>query len=276
MIQPELKTVLRRLKLSGMLAILPDRVAYARKEKLDYAQFLELVLSDEVERRDQKHVTNRVTAAGFEEECTLERFDWSAKIQIDKARLTDLFGLHFIERQENVVFCGPVGVGKSFLAQALGHAACRANYRVLFTKADQLLKTLARSRADNSFDRELRTFISPDLLIVDDFALRKLSSQATSDFYDLLIERHTRSSSILTSNRGVEEWMAVFDEPLLGQSALDRFCHRAHQFVIDGESYRKRTAPSGKSESRKLGIRLPAAKTLGSSSAHVDSDVGGE
>jgi len=105
------------------------------------------------------------------------------------------------------------------------------------------LKTLARSRADNSFDRELRRFISPDLLGVDDFGLKRLSSQATSDFYDLLIERHTRSSTILTSNRGVEEWMAVFDEPLLGQSALDRFCHRAHQFVIEGESYRKRTAP---------------------------------
>jgi DNA replication protein DnaC len=242
-IDTELKTVLKRLKLSGMLPTLPDRLAYARKEKIDYTQFLELVLSDEVERRDQKHVTNRLTAAGFEEECTLERFDWSAKIRIDKARLTDLFGLHFIERKENVAFCGPVGVGKSFLAQALGHAACRANYRVHFTKADQLLKTLARSRADNSFDRELRAFISPDLLIVDDFALRKLSSQATSDFYDLLIERHTRSSTILTSNRGVDEWPAIFDEPLLGQSALDRFCHRAHQFVIDGESYRKRTAP---------------------------------
>jgi DNA replication protein DnaC len=242
-IQPELKTVLKRLKLSGLLPTLPDRIAYARNEKLDYAPFLELVLSDEVERRDQNHVTNRVSAAGFEEECTLERFDWSAKIRVDKARLSDLFGLHFIERKENAAFCGPVGVGKSFLAQALGHAACRANYRVVFTKADQLLKTLARSRADNSFDRELRTFISPDLLIVDDFALRKLSSQATSDFYDLLIERHTRSSTILTSNRSVDEWPAAFDEPLLGQSALDRFCHRAHQFVIDGESYRKRTAP---------------------------------
>src|SRR5215467_6119455 len=242
-IQPELKTVLKRLKLSGMLPTLPDRLAYARNEKLDYEPFLELVLSDEVERRDQKHVSNRLSAAGFEEECTLERFDWSAKIRIDKARLTELFGLHFIERKENVVFCGPVGVGKSFLAQALGHAACRANYRVLFTKADLLLKTLARSRADNSFDRELRSFISPDLLIVDDFALRKLSSQATSDIYDLLIERHTRSSSILTSNRGIDEWMAVFDDPMLGQSALDRFCHRAHQFVIEGESYRKRTAP---------------------------------
>jgi DNA replication protein DnaC len=246
-IQPELKTVLKRLKLSGMLATLPDRIAYARQEKLDYTQFLELVLSDEAERRDQKHVTNRLTAAGFEEECTLERFDWSANIRIDKARLMDLFGLHFVERRENAIFCGPVGVGKSFLAQALGHAACRANYRVLFAKADRLLKTLARSRADNSFDRELRAFISPDVLVIDDFALRKLSSQATSDFYDLLIERHTRSSTILTSNRSVDEWMAVFDEPMLGQSALDRFCHRAHQFVIDGESYRKRTAPTSPS-----------------------------
>src|SRR6516165_800289 len=221
-IQPELKTVLKRLRLSGILATLPDRWAYARQEKLDYPQFLELVLSDEVERRDHKNLTNRLQDAGFEEECTLERFDWSAKIRIDKARLTELFGLHFIERHENVIFCGPVGVGKSFWAQALGHAA---------------------SRADNSFDRQLRFFISPDLLIVDDFALKKLSSQATSDFYDLLIERHTRSSTILTSDRGIEEWMAVFDDPMLGQSALDRFCHRAHQFVIEGESYRKRTAP---------------------------------
>jgi DNA replication protein DnaC len=242
-IEPELKKVLKRLKLSGILATMPDRLAYARKEKLDYTQFLELILSDEVERRDHKHVTNRLRDAGFEEECTLERFDWSAKIRIDKARLNELFGLHFIERRENVIFCGPVGVGKSFLAQALGHAACRAGYRVLFTRADLLLKTLAGSRADNSFDRQLRRFITPDLLVVDDFALKKLSSQATSDFYDLLIERHTRSSTILTSNRGVEEWMSIFDEPLLAQSALDRFCHRAHQFVVDGESYRKRTAP---------------------------------
>ena len=242
-IEPELKTVLKRLKLSGMLATLPDRLAYARKEKLDFTQFLELVLCDEVERRDHKRVEIRLQEAGFDEECTLERFDWSAQIRIDKNRLMDLFGLHFIERHENATFFGPVGVGKTFLAQALGHGACRAGYRVLYTRADLLLKTLARSRADNSFDRELRRFITPDLLVVDDFGLRKLSNQASSDFYDLVIERHTRSSTILTSNRGVEEWMAVFDEPLLGQSALDRFCHRAHQFVIEGESYRKRTAP---------------------------------
>jgi DNA replication protein DnaC len=146
---------------------------------------------------------------------------------------------------------GSVGVGKTYLAQALGHSACRAGYRVLFIRTDALLKALASSRADNSFDRELRRFIAPDLIVIDDFGLRKLSGQASSDFYDLVVERHTRAATIITSNRAVDEWMAVFDEPLLGQSALDRFCHRAHQFVIDGESYRKRTAPSGKSESPK-------------------------
>ena len=255
-IQPELKTMLKRLKLSGILATLPDRYSYARQEQLDYTQFLQLILSDEVERRDHVHLANRLRGAGFEEECTLERFDWSAKIRLDKARLSELFGLHFIQRRENVIFCCPVGVGKSFLAQALGHAACRAGYRVLFSRADRLLKILARSRADNSFERELRAFISPDLLVVDDFALKKLSSQATSDFYDLLIERHTRSSTILTSNRSVEEWMAVFDEPMLGQSALDRFCHRAHHFVIEGESYRKRTAPGSASKISQTGMTL--------------------
>ena len=242
-IQPDLKTLLKRLKLSGILATLPDRWAYARQEKLDYTQFLGLVLSDEVERRDHKHLANRLRDAGFEEACTLERLGWSAKIRIDKARLTELFGLQLIERHENVVSCDPVGVGKSFLAQALGHAACRAGYCGLFSRADRLLKTLAHSRADTSFVRELRCFISPDLLVVDDFLLKKLSGQATSDFYDRLIEQHTPSSTILTSNRSVEEWMAVFDEPMLSQSALDRFCHPAHQFVIEGESYRKRTAP---------------------------------
>ncbi|PYR95808.1 MAG: ATP-binding protein [Acidobacteria bacterium] len=274
LIQTELKATLKRLRLSGMLATLPDRLAFARKDKLDYTDFLQLVLSDEVERRDHKHIETRLQDAGFDEECTLERFDWSAQIRIDKARLMDLFGLHFIERHENIAFSGPVGVGKTYLAQALGHAACRAGYRVLFIRTDALLKALARSRADNSFDRELRRFIAPDLIAIDDFGLRKLSGQASSDFYDLVVERHTRASTIITSNRAVDEWMAVFDEPLLGQSALDRFCHRAHQFVIDGESYRKRTAPSGKSE--KLGTRLATGKAPGSSSATVDTDVGGE
>lgn len=253
LIQPELQKTLRRLRLSGILATLPERLTFARKDKIDYTDFLQLILSDEIERRDHKQIEVRMSEAGFDEECTLERFDWSAQVRIDKPRLTELFGLHFIQRHENTTFCGPVGVGKTYLAQALGHAACRAGYRVLFSRTDALVKALASSRADNSYDRELRRFISPDLLVIDDFGLRKLSGQACSDFYDLILERHTRSSTIITSNRAIDEWMTVFDEPLLGQSALDRFSHRAHQFIIEGESYRKRTAPAAKPAKSKPG-----------------------
>src|ERR1700755_1370167 len=108
LIQPELKTTLKRLRLSGMLATLPDRLTFARKDKIDYTDFLQLVLGDEVERRDHKRVELRLNDAGFDEECTLERFDWSSQIRVDKPRLMDLFGLHFIERHENITFSGPV------------------------------------------------------------------------------------------------------------------------------------------------------------------------
>jgi DNA replication protein DnaC len=135
----------------------------------------------------------------------------------------------------------------------LGHSACRAGYRVLFSRADVLLKKLVQSRADNSFDRQLREYLTPDVLIIDDFALRRLSGVGSSDLYDLLIERHMHSSTIATSNRDVSEWGAVFDEPMLAQSALDRFCHRAHQLVIEGESYRKRQAPGSQGNRAKKG-----------------------
>src|SRR5207237_10270219 len=142
----------------------------------------------------------------------------------------------------NIPVRGPVRMAKTDPAQTLGHAACRAGYRLLFIRTDALPKALPSSRADNSFDRASRRFSAPDLIVIDDFGLRKLAGQASSDFYDLVVERHTRAATIITSNRAVDEWMAVFDEPLLGQSALERCFDRAQQFVIDCESSRQRTS----------------------------------
>jgi DNA replication protein DnaC len=156
----------------------------------------------------------------------------------------ELFRLDWLAAQENVIFYGPVGVGKSWFAEALGYSACRAGHRVCFIKVAKLLLALRQARADHSFERELRTWLAPDLLILDDFGLRKLTAQESSDFYDVLVERDRRAATVITSNRAVDEWVALFDDPILANSALDRFAHRAHQIVMEGPSLRAVRAPS--------------------------------
>ena len=173
-----LRSVLKRLKLSGLSATLSDRAAYANKAGLNPLDFLELVLQDEIDRREQKNLTTRLERAGFEDEHTFEAFDWEAPVTFDRDRVRDLFSLAFIERREDVIFLGPVGVGKTFLACALGHTACRAGHRVLFLRSDRLLKTIHQSRADNSTERVLRSLLAPDLLIIDSFAVSGSSARS--------------------------------------------------------------------------------------------------
>ena len=218
-------------------------MAYAKKAKLPELDFLELVLQDEVDRRDHKNLAIRIARAGFEEEQTLEGFDWDAPVTFDRDRVKDLFGLGFLERHEDAIFLGPVGVGKTFMASALGHAACRAGHQVLFLRADRMFQWLHQSRADHTTERMLRRLLLPDLLVIDDFGLRRLTAEQSSDLYEVILERHRRSSTIVTSNRTIEEWIPLFDDPILGQSALDRLAHNAHQVVIEGESFRKRQRP---------------------------------
>jgi DNA replication protein DnaC len=244
----DLKPLLKRLRLGYILNTLPERLALARRDQLDYATFLEIILADEVTRRDNRNLEIHLLAAGFEEVCRLEDFDWTAPITVDRRLLDAVFSLDFLNRHEHVLFVGPVGVGKSFLSQALGYAAVRSGHSVRFIRADAFFRTMAQSRVDHTLEKTFRTFISPDLLIMDDFGLQKLTAQQSTDLYELIIARHRQSSFAFTSNRSVEEWLGLFDDPILGNSALDRLANASYQIVIEGSSYREKLSPHRRKE----------------------------
>ena len=239
----DLVPLLKKLRLGPIADTLPERIALARREQLDYASFLEIILSDEVNRRDNRRLQLRMRAAGFEDSCALEDFDWSASVTLDRRLLDAAFSLEFLDKHEHVLLVGPAGVGKTFLAQALGHAAVRAGHSVRFLHADQFFRSMSQARVDNSLERTFRSFLSPDLLILDDLGLHRFTPQQSADLYELIINRHRVSSFIVTSNRAVEEWLSLFEDPILGNSALDRLANASYQIVIEGSSYRERFSP---------------------------------
>ena len=239
----ELTPLLKRLQLGPMAATLPERIALARREQLDYASFLEIILSDEINRRAHRRIEMRLQQAGFQETCRLEDFDWTASITLDRRLLDAAFSLEFLDKHENVLLVGPDGVGKNFLAQALGYAAVRAGHTVRFSHADDYFRTMNQARVDNSLERTFRSFLSPDLLILDDLGLHRLTAQQSADLYELMLHRHRASSFVITSNRAVEEWLSLFEDPILGNSALDRLANASYQIVIEGSSYRERQSP---------------------------------
>ena len=239
----DLGPLLKRLKLGRMLPTLPERVALARRDQLDYLSFLEVILSDEVARRDGNRFRNRIQKAGFEQVCRLEDFDWEADINLDRRLIDAVFALEFIEAAEHVLLVGPVGVGKSFLAQALGYAALKADRSVRFTRADDYFRDLAHARLDGTLEKTFRSYLTPDLLILDDLGLTALDLARSQDFYELVVAKHRSSSFVITSNRSVEEWLSLFADPMLGNSALDRLANNAYQVVIEGQSYRRRLSP---------------------------------
>jgi DNA replication protein DnaC len=242
-VTPELKALLRRVKLGRCLDTLPERLALASTGQMGHAEFLELVLADEVTRRETTSADRRSRAAGLDPEMTLDRWDDTAHITYDRNVWNELCSLRFVESGHNAVIMGPVGVGKTFLATALGHAAVRRRFTVHFERCDRLLKRLRASRLDNSHDTEMRKLLRVDLLIVDDFALQVLDAVDTADVYELIVERHRTAATVATSNREPIEWLAQMADALLAQSAIDRLQSAAHELVLDGDSYRQRQKP---------------------------------
>jgi DNA replication protein DnaC len=223
-----------------MTQTLPERLALARQRQMSHAAFLELVLADEVARREPRSAMLRARSAGLAPIMRLDAWDELDDLTYDRALLSDLTSLRFTEAGNGVLILGPVGVGKTHLATALGHIAIRRRLTVHAARADKLFTRLRAARLDNTLEAEIRKLARVDVLILDDFALRPLDATETNDFYELVVERHRRASTIVTSNREPSEWLTMMSDALLAQSAVDRLTSSAHTLVIEGPSYRQR------------------------------------
>lgn len=247
----ELLPVLKKLRLSGVLETLDLRTRQAVDDQLSFPEFLYRLLHDEVERREAGQLRLRLRRASFEHARTVEDFDFHFNPGVPKARILDLATCGFVGRREVVCLVGPTGVGKSHLAQALGHRACMAGFVVLYVTAQAMLAELRAARADHSFERRLLKFTSPDLLIVDDLGLKPLRGDEPGDLYEVIRHRYERGALIVTSNRAVEEWFPLFGDALLASAAMDRLLHHSTVVVMEGDSYRNPPAAK-KARSREV------------------------
>ena len=241
-VEPALLSCLRTLKLSGMLETLDARLTQARAGELGHLEFLQVLCHDEITRRETVAMSRRLRRAHFEQQSTLEGFNFAASPKLPAAQIRDLAALRWLHSGESILLHGPVGVGKTHVAQALGHLAIRQGAEVRFYKTSRALAHLAGGHADRTWTRRLAELVSPAVLILDDFAMRELTPPQADDLYELITER-AGQSLILTSNRAPADWYPLFPNPVVAESLLDRLINTSHQVFMNGPSYRPNKRP---------------------------------
>lgn len=233
-----LRSRLREYKLSGIYNSVEERISYAKEKDLSYMEFLELLLEDEANNRRENSYKKRYSKARFPYYKTLEEFDFSFQPSIDKRLINDCATCQFISEKKNLVFIGNPGTGKTHLSIGIGIKALSKGYKVLFTSVSEMLQSLHFGKADNSFYQKLRHYLSPDLLILDELGFKKIPNYSADDFFEVISKTYEKSSVIITSNKGFDQWADIFSDNILSSAIIDRVAHHSSVIKINGQSYR--------------------------------------
>jgi DNA replication protein DnaC len=242
----QLKQNLRRLRLSGLMDTLELRLNEAVGNQLTHVEFLELLLSDELAVREDRAITRRTKAARFRELRTIEDFDFSFNPSIKRKDITALATCRFIRENQDILFTGPPGVGKSHLAQALGYQAVKMGYHVLYRSIFDAVGDLHQAEVLGEQKRELKKYLKPDLLIIDDMGLKQLPKNTGEHLFEIIMRRFELRSTVMTSNRSIEEWGKLIGDVPTATAILDRFLSRAEIIQITGKSYRMKNRTCSK------------------------------
>jgi len=257
-----LRSLLKQLRLSGLLESLEVRLQEAAGHGLGHAEFLEMVLQDELAVRADRQLQRRVKAAQFRDLKPLDSFDWSFNPSIKRKQIYELASGRFIRETRDVLFLGPPGVGKSFLIQAIGYQAIKSGFVVLYRSIFDVVRDFLRDEALGGADKVLTRYLKPDLLLIDDMGMKQLPKRSGEYLFEILMRRYETRSTVMTSNRPLEDWGKLLDDVPSATAILDRVLHHAEIVRITGKSYRLRNA--GRPEGEAGGESKPAKAPTGS------------
>ena len=262
-----LQSALRKLRLSGLTESLQVRMEEATANRLTHAEFLELILQDELAVRSERQIQRRTKAAAFREVKTLDQFNFSFNPSIKKQQIYELATCRFIREAKDVLWLGPPGVGKSFLVQALGYQAIKSGFLVYYRSVFDVVRDFMQDEAFGGQDKVLTKYLKPDLLVVDDMGMKQLPNKSGEFLFEIIMRRYELKSTMMTSNRPLEDWGKLVGDVPAATAILDRFLHHAEVINITGKSYRLRNQDGGQTTTTPKPKRK-TAKKVGTDNSH--------